>query len=84
MVSCTVTYVITEQRQTANVVSADYDRVEDFFEGLSSYLNQLAVLELHIPPLPQLAEVMTEIFTSVLTLFGICTKYMKTRRLGNR
>ncbi|KAF7454353.1 Goodbye domain containing protein [Pyrenophora tritici-repentis] len=66
---------------TAKAVSADFDRLEEFFEELSSYLTRLKVWESEIPQITELEEVMTEVFTSVLVLCGICTKYVRMRRL---
>ena len=63
-------------------MSADYDRIEEFFEHLNSYLCRLKIWESKLPPIPQLKEVIAEILTSVLLLCGICTKYMKTTRMG--
>ncbi|KAH9882828.1 hypothetical protein J1614_000194 [Plenodomus biglobosus] len=65
---------------TASVVSADFDRIEEFFQDLSSYLTQLKVWEHNLPCIPELEEVITEVFTSVLVLCGICTKYVKMKR----
>lgn len=69
--------------QTANAVSADYDKIEGFFEDLNSYLHRLKIWELKVPPIPELKEIITEVFTSVLVLCGICAKYVKTKRIGN-
>ncbi|KAG9388103.1 Goodbye multi-domain protein [Pyrenophora tritici-repentis] len=69
---------------TAKAVSADFDRLEEFFEELSSYLTRLKVWESEIPQITELEEVMTEVFTSVLVLCGICTKYVRMRRLDSK
>ena len=65
-----------------NSVSADYDRVTELFEDLDSYLNRLKVLEGNIPNIPELKVVLTEVFTSVLVLCAISTKYVRTNRVG--
>jgi hypothetical protein len=64
-------------------VSADLDRIEEFFQDLSSYLTRLRVWEHGLPCIPELDEVITEVFTSVLVLCGICTRYVKMKRLGD-
>ncbi|KAF9768691.1 hypothetical protein IL306_013959 [Fusarium sp. DS 682] len=62
-------------------VSADYDKLENFFEDLRSYLTRLSVLEHNIPAIPELKAVLTEVLTSILVLCAICTKYLKTKRV---
>ncbi|KAI4146689.1 MAG: hypothetical protein L6R39_003369 [Caloplaca ligustica] len=66
---------------SANVVSADYDKVVAFFEDLNLYLNRLKILEGEIPPVAELRLAVAQVLTSVLILCGICAKYVKTRRL---
>lgn len=70
------------ETQSANVVSADYDKVVAFFEDLNLYLNRLKILEGEIPPVAELRLAVAQVLTSVLILCGICAKYVKTRRLG--
>ncbi|RSL87145.1 hypothetical protein CDV31_016307 [Fusarium ambrosium] len=62
-------------------VSADYDKVAGFFEDLRSYLVRLKILEGNVPPIPELRVVLAEVFTSILVLCAICTKYIRTRRV---
>lgn len=64
-------------------MSADYDKITDFFEDLNMYLSQLKVLEGDIPPIPELKIAVMEVLSSVLVLCGICAKYVKTKRIGN-
>ena len=64
-------------------MSADYDKISEIFEDLSEYLNRLKILEHQAPLIPELEEVLTEVFTSVLILCGICAKYVKMKRIGN-
>ena len=64
-------------------MSADYDKISGFFEDLSVYLNRLKILEHQVPLIPELKEVLTEVFTTVLVLCGICAKYVKMKRIGN-
>lgn len=73
---------VTDIPQTANAVSADYDKASGFFEELRSYLHRLKVLEHQVPPIPELHVVIIEVLTSVLVLCGICTKYIQTKRIG--
>ncbi|KAI8724317.1 hypothetical protein NCS52_00000500 [Fusarium sp. LHS14.1] len=62
-------------------VSADYDKVAGFFEDLRSYLVRLKILEGNVPPIPELKVVLAEVFTSILVLCAICTKYVRTKRV---
>ncbi|KAH7216441.1 hypothetical protein BKA60DRAFT_65836 [Fusarium oxysporum] len=62
-------------------VSADYDKLESFFEDLKSYLTCLSVLENNIPAVPELRAALTEVLISILVLCAICTRYMKTKRI---
>ncbi len=68
--------------QAVNSVSADYDKITEFFEDLDLYLNRLKILEKWVPPVPELKLALTEVLTSVLVLCGICAKYIKMKRLG--
>ncbi|WEW59218.1 hypothetical protein PRK78_004687 [Emydomyces testavorans] len=67
--------------QTANSVSADYDKVVSFFEDVSSYLNTLKILETQVPPIPELRDALAEVLASVLILCGIFAKYLKMKRV---
>lgn len=73
---------VVDELQTANAVSADYDKIAGFFEDLDSYLSRLKILEHKIPPIAELKEALTEVFTSVLVLCGIWAKYVKMKRIG--
>ncbi|KAJ5302288.1 hypothetical protein N7508_007151 [Penicillium antarcticum] len=68
--------------KTANSVSADFDKVAEFFGDVESYLKRLKTIEEKIPPVPELEFVLSEVLTSVLILCGICTKYTKKRRFA--
>lgn len=68
--------------ETANAVSADYDKVAAVFEDIKSYLHRLKVLEHQVPAVPELELVITEVLTSIMVLCGISTKYIRTKRLG--
>lgn len=69
--------------QVANGVSAGYDKVTKLFEDLSSYLNQLKVLEHgNLPSIPELKLVVVEVLVSVLDLCGLTAKYVTRRRTG--
>lgn len=68
--------------QTANAVSADYDKIVGFFEDLDLYLNRLKILENWISPVPELGVALAQVLSSVLVLCGICEKYVKMKRLG--
>jgi len=63
-------------------VSADYDRIESFFENLQTELNSLKVLEDQIKQVPELEMALTEVFASVLVLCGICSQYIHKKRIG--
>ncbi|EMT70529.1 Ankyrin repeat domain-containing protein 50 [Fusarium odoratissimum] len=52
-------------------VSADYDKLESFFEDLKSYLTRLSVLENNIPAVPELKAALTEVLISILVLCAI-------------
>ena len=63
-------------------MSADYDKVEGFFQDMRSYLCRLKILENPGIVVPELKLAMTEVFTSILSLCAICTKYIKAKRAG--
>ncbi|KAL7936459.1 ankyrin repeat-containing domain protein [Trichoderma chlorosporum] len=67
--------------QTADTVSADYDKISEIFEDLSFYLRQLKVIDLSVQLMLELKVALTEVFESTLVLCGICTKYSKTKRI---
>lgn len=74
--------VVLMRLQTANTVSADYDKIEGFFEDLESYLQKLKILETHVSVLPELTESIMKVFSAILVLCGICAKQASTRRYG--
>ncbi|EED17209.1 tankyrase, putative [Talaromyces stipitatus ATCC 10500] len=65
-------------------VSADYDKIIEFFEDLDSYLSRLKVLEVDIDmsTLPELKSVLIEVLVSVLDLCGISAKHIRMKRIG--
>ncbi|KAI1167871.1 hypothetical protein F5B18DRAFT_334743 [Nemania serpens] len=67
---------------SANAVSGDYDTIESFFDELQTELNSLKILESQITLVPELEVALTEVFSSVLVLCGICVKYIRKKRLG--
>jgi hypothetical protein len=74
--------MISNTPQTANSVSADYDKISGFFEELDMYLNRLKILEGWISPIPELKTVLAQVLTSVLVLCGVSAKYIKMNRLS--
>ncbi|KAL9014436.1 MAG: hypothetical protein Q9173_000918 [Seirophora scorigena] len=68
--------------QSAIAVSADYDKIIEFFEDLNRYLHRLKILEKWMPPVSELKVAIVQVLTSVLVLCGICAKYVKMRRFG--
>jgi len=71
-----------DDAQSANIVSADYDRVAGLFEDLVSCLEGFKLLEGRIPPIPELKLALARVLTSVLVLCGICAKCGKTSRFS--
>ncbi|KAH7117652.1 hypothetical protein B0J11DRAFT_583050 [Dendryphion nanum] len=53
---------------TAIVVSADYDRIQEFFENLKSYLSRLKIWEIKVPPIPQLKHIIMDVLTIVVSV----------------
>lgn len=80
MGSLTILFLITFK--VSKSVSADYDKLENFFEDLRSYLTRLSVLEHKIPAIAELRAALTEVLVSTLVLCAICTRYLKTKRIG--
>lgn len=75
----------SDKFQAIDSVSADYDKIIEFFEDLDSYLSRLKVLEVDVmdmPTIPELKTVLIEVLVSVLDLCGIATKYIKIKRIG--
>ncbi|KAL4802472.1 hypothetical protein BDV18DRAFT_62038 [Aspergillus unguis] len=66
---------------TTNSVSADYDKIEEFFDELYRYLTRLKVLETYVPPIPELRHTIAGILTSILILCGISAKYVRKGRI---
>lgn len=64
-------------------MSADYDKIVEFFEDVDSYLNRLKILEKWVLPVPELKMALTDVLASVLVLCDIYTKYVKIKRFGN-
>jgi hypothetical protein len=66
-------------------VSADYDTITGLFDDLDLYLNRLKILERGAPTaVPELDVALTEVLVSVLVLCGICAKYIKMKRIGEK
>ena len=62
-------------------VSADYDKLAEFFDDVQRYLSRLKVLE-GLKLDPELEKAVTEVLASVLVLCGVCSKYMKMPRMS--
>ena len=75
--------MIVDKSQTASTVSADFDRIIEFFEDLNIYLNRLKVLERQVRRIPELEVTLAGVLKYVLVLCGICAKYVKMNRIGN-
>ncbi|KAF5716200.1 ankyrin repeat-containing protein [Fusarium globosum] len=75
----TILFLITVK--VSKSVSADYDKLENFFEDLRSYLTRLSVLQHNIPAIAELRAALTEVLVSTLVLCAICTRYLKTKRI---
>lgn len=75
--------MIFNKSQTANKVSADYDKIVEVFEDLDLYLSRLKILEKQVRTVPELDVALAQVLASVLVLCGICAKYVKMKRLGN-
>ncbi|KAL8659991.1 MAG: hypothetical protein Q9226_000154 [Calogaya cf. arnoldii] len=75
--------VMPHKFQSANAVSADYDKIAGFFEDIDMYLHRLKILEEWVPGVPELELALTKVFTSVLALCGISAKFVKVNRMGN-
>lgn len=70
-----------DEYQTANSISADYDKLEAFFREMDHYLHQLKIYEREeLVMIPELEEAQLEVLVSVLVLFGVGAKYAKTGR----
>ena len=69
--------------QSANAVSADYDRIAGIFEDLDLSLHRLKVLEKQIPLVGELKVAIARVLMSVLVLYEICATYVKMNGLGN-
>lgn len=75
--------MIFNKSQTANKVSADYDKIVEVFEDLDLYLSRLKILEKQVRTVPELDVALAQVLASVLVLCGICAKYVKMNRFGN-
>ncbi len=71
-----------DDAQSANTVSADYDKIAGIFEDLVSHLQRFKILEDRIPPLLELKVALARVLAALLVLCGICAKYVKMRRFG--
>jgi hypothetical protein len=69
---------------TGNRVKADFDNLMDFLEEVGSCMNSISIVEGFIhtgQQIPQLDEDFRKVFSAVLTLCGISTRYIKDGRL---
>ena len=60
--------MIRNKSQTANNVSADYDKIVEVFEDLDLYLNRLKILEKRVRTVPELDVALAQVLASVLVL----------------
>ncbi|KAM3439393.1 hypothetical protein MY4824_002668 [Beauveria thailandica] len=67
--------------KTAHNVTNDYDRLADFFEDVAFYLEGVQVLDNQASAIPGLSKAIVDVVSSVLTLFGLYTKYISKNRL---
>ncbi|KAM4067399.1 ankyrin repeats (3 copies) domain-containing protein [Hirsutella rhossiliensis] len=67
--------------QAAMNVSSDYDRLVDFFQDVESYLKGIEIWETQVPSVPQLSDAIIAVFSSVLVLCGLYTRYISKKRV---
>jgi len=72
----------TKSLQVARNVSSDYDRLVDFFQDVESYLKGIEIWETQVPSIPQLSAAIVAVFSSVLVLCGMYTRYIRKKRVG--
>jgi hypothetical protein len=63
-------------------MSGDYDKIESFFDTLQMELKSMEILEYQLGTIPELEVALTEVFSSVLGLCGICVEYIRKKRIG--
>ncbi|KGO73285.1 hypothetical protein PITC_085840 [Penicillium italicum] len=66
---------------TANSVSADFDKIAAFFTNVEMYLERLKLVEGKLPLESGLERALVEVLKCVLVLCGICAKHIKKGRL---
>ncbi|CAI7636162.1 unnamed protein product [Penicillium palitans] len=66
---------------TANSVSADFDKISAFFTNVEMYLERLKLIEGKLPPESGIECALVEVLKCVLVLCGICAKYIQKSRL---
>ncbi|KAI9681877.1 MAG: hypothetical protein M1822_006954 [Bathelium mastoideum] len=72
--------VATFAIQTAQKVSADYDRVQQLFVEMGDFLKTVKILEKRVPDNTSFTQHLTDIMESLLIVFAVHTKYMKQGR----
>lgn len=63
-------------------MSADYDVVVVFFDGMNSFLQRVVILETRLPPHKAYQNCLMDVFTSFLTLTGYAHKYIELGRFS--
>lgn len=82
MVRRTRNFYISNGLQAAKIVSGDYDKLTEFFQDVKSYLSGIQMWESQVPSAPQLKYAITTVFSSVLVLCGVYTRYINKKRVG--
>jgi hypothetical protein len=68
--------------QACRKQSADYDVVETFFEDMQSFLKRAAILESRVPRNRGWQNCLMDVFTSLLEMSGIATKFVELGRFS--
>ncbi|KAI9684627.1 MAG: hypothetical protein M1820_010873 [Bogoriella megaspora] len=66
--------------QTAQKMSADYDKVEQLFVEAGEFLKTLKILEGRVPDNTNYVQRVTDIIESIMVVFAVHTKYMHEHR----
>src|SRR5271156_3352551 len=66
--------------QTAQTQREDYDKLADLITETGGFLKVLQIIEKRVPNCQEYTECVTEVFTSLLVVFAVQTRFMKESR----
>ena len=66
--------------RAAKDVTSDYERIISFYDQMNKFLERVSIIEDHLPSIPNYRRILMGVFSSLLNICGIATRYIAKGR----